>query len=75
MRAICKPGPVARTFLGRNELKINKVVYLSDAPNYKGVPGAVIGCENDAFFVKTADSFIKVVQWNGDKPIIGDRLK
>jgi len=75
VRAICKPGPEARTFLGVDELKINKVIYLPDAPNYKGIPGAVVGREDGAFFVKTADSCIKVTQWSGVKPRIGDRLK
>ena len=75
VRAVCTPGPEARTFLGENELKINRVVYLPDAPTYKGITGAVIGREDTAFFVKTADSFVKVVQWSGGKPRIGDRLK
>lgn len=75
VRSICKPGPEARTFLGENELRINKVLYLPDAPSYRGIPGAVVGCEDDAFFVKTADSYIKVMQWSGVKPRIGDRLK
>lgn len=75
VRAICKPGPVARTFLGESELKINQVVYVPDAPNYLGIPGAVIGLEDNAFFVKTADSYVKVVQWSGSKPRVGDRLK
>tara|TARA_B110001450_G_scaffold256772_1_gene288614 strand:+ start:3038 stop:3928 length:891 start_codon:yes stop_codon:yes gene_type:complete len=75
VRAICKPGPEARTFLGENELRINQVVYLPDAPNYIGIPGAVVGHEDGAFFVKTADSYIKVIQWSGIKPRIGDRLK
>lgn len=75
VRAVCKPGPEARTFLGENELKINRVVYLPDAPTYKGIPGAVIGSEDNAIFVKTADSYVKVVQWSGCKPRIGDRLK
>ncbi|MDB9754286.1 formyltransferase family protein [Amylibacter sp.] len=75
VRALCKPGPEARTFLGENELKINKVVYLPDAPNYIGVAGAVVGREDGAFFVKTADSCIKVIQWDGGNPRVGDRLK
>ena len=75
VRAICKPGPEARAFLGDSELKIGKVVYLPDAPNYKGIPGAIIGCEANAFFVKTADNYVKVVAWSGGHPRIGDRLK
>lgn len=76
VRAICRPGPEARTFLGDNEIKINRVQYLPDAPNYKGIVGAVVGVESDAFFVKTSDSCIKVTQWSGyTRPRVGDRLK
>ena len=49
---------------------------MPDAPVYKGVPGAVVGVEAEGFFVKTADSFVKVVEWSGiDKIRIGERLK
>lgn len=76
VRAICSPGPKARTFLGENELKINRVQYLPDAPTYKGVTGAVVGVDNGCFFVKTLDSYIKVIEWSGcANPRIGDRLK
>lgn len=76
VRAICRPGPEARTFLGDVEIKINEVQYLRDAPNYKGIPGAVVGIESEAFLVKTADSYIKVTEWSGYiRPRIGDRLK
>lgn len=76
VRAICRPGPEARTFLGDKEIKINRVQYLPDAPNYKGIAGAVVGVEADAFFVKTLDSYIKIREWSGcTRPRIGDRLK
>jgi methionyl-tRNA formyltransferase len=76
VRAICRPGPEARTSLNGVELKINKVVYLPDAPRYKDVPGAVVGIESESFIVKTADSYIKVVEWSGCvRPCIGSRLK
>ena len=75
VRALCKPGPMATTHLGQNELKINKVDYISNAPTYKGIPGTIVGREDGAFFVKTEDSYIKVVQWIGNFPCIGDRLK
>ncbi len=76
VRAICCPGPEARTFLGDVEIKINEVQYLRDAPNYKGIPGAVVGIESETFLVKTADSYIKVTEWSGCiRPRIGDRLK
>ena len=76
VRAICRPGPEARSFLGDTEIRINNTKYLPDAPIYKGIIGAVVGVETDAFYVKTADSYIKVTEWTGCKrPRIGDRLK
>ncbi len=76
VRAICRPGPEARTFLGETEIRINKVLYLSDAPIYRGIAGAVVGVEFNAFFVKTSDSFVKVIEWSGyARPRVGDRFK
>jgi methionyl-tRNA formyltransferase len=76
VRAICRPGPEARTFLGEDEIRINKVKYLPDAPSYKCIPGAVVGIERDTFLVKTLDSCIKVIEWSGyARPRVGDRLK
>lgn len=76
VRAICRPGPEARTFLDTNEIKINKVQYLPDAKSYKGIFGSVVGVESTGFFVKTLDSFVKVTEWSGySKPRIGDRFK
>lgn len=76
VRAICRPGPEARTFCGGAEMRINRVEYLPEAPPFRGIPGAVLGVERDGFFVKTADSYVKVVEWGGvDKIRIGDRLR
>jgi methionyl-tRNA formyltransferase len=75
VRAICRPGPEARTHLGETELKINKVIYLPDAQHYKGIPGAIVGIADDTFFVKTNDSYIEVAEWTGIRPRIGNRLK
>lgn len=75
VRAISAPGPKARTYLDADEISINKVELVADAPDYKGVPGAVIGVENDSFYVKTATSFVRVVEWTSHRRIkIGDRL-
>ena len=75
VRAIAAPGPKARTFLDRDEVSINKVELVANAPDYKGIPGAVVGIESDAFYVKTASSVVKVVDWVCDRKIkIGDRL-
>lgn len=76
VRSICRPGPEARTILDDKEVKINRVGYLSDAPVYKGVAGAVVGLDGEAFLVKTADSYIKVIEWSGcNRPRIGDRFQ
>jgi methionyl-tRNA formyltransferase len=76
VRAICRPGPEARTFCEDVEIKINWAELLSNAPIFKGIPGAVLGTSSDGFLVKTQDSYLKVVEWNGpDRIRIGDRLK
>ena len=75
VRAICRPGPEARTFLGGQEIKINRVQYLPDAPIYKGIVGAVVSVAHDTFVVKTLDSSVKITEWSGvARPQIGDRL-
>ena len=75
VRAICRPGPEARTFRGNAELRINRVRLVPEAPVYKGVPGAVLGPDADGFLVKTADSYVKVIEWGGvDRVRVGDRL-
>jgi len=75
VRAVCRPGPQARTRLGDREIRINKVAYLPDAPSHQGIPGAVVGVDPEAFYVKTADSYIRVTEWSGyPTPRIGDRL-
>jgi methionyl-tRNA formyltransferase len=76
VRALCLPGPVARTYLNGIEIKVNKAQFLPQAITYKGIPGAIIGVDQDGFLVKTADSFIKVLEWSCfPKMRIGDRLK
>jgi methionyl-tRNA formyltransferase len=76
VRAICRPGPQARTFLGGEEILINRVELVPDAPVFKGVPGAVVGVNGREFLVKTTDSFVKVTEWSGSANIrIGARLK
>ena len=76
VRAICRPGPEARTFRGDAEIRINRVELMPEAPVFKGIPGAVVGVGPGSFLVKTADSYVKVVEWSGVGRIrIGDRLK
>lgn len=76
VRAICKPGPQARCFVGENEVCINKVREVKDAISYIGIPGQIIGKSDDGFYVKTKDTFIEVVEYSSQKKLkIGDRLK
>jgi len=76
VRAICKPGPQARTFINGATVLINKVIYLPEASHYKGISGAVLSIRKDELIVKTNDSFIKVVEWSSDVKIkVGDRFK
>jgi methionyl-tRNA formyltransferase len=76
VRAICNPGPQARTSLDGLEVKINRVELLAKAPIHSGVAGSVGGVEDETFFVKTLDSSIRVVDWTGcGLPAIGDRFK
>ena len=76
VRAISDPGPLARTHKDENELKISAVEYISSAPSYIGIAGSIIAKDKNSFFVKTGDSYIKLVKWEGDiKLKVGDRLK
>lgn len=75
VRAICKPGPEARTFSNGVEVRINRVELIPDAPIYKSIPGAILKKEGNALIVKTADSFIRVTEWVSSQNLkVGDRL-
>ena len=76
IRAICKPGPMARAFINGKEMKINKAELIPNAPVYKCITGAVLQKNEDSFLVKTLDSFIKVTEFEYDgKFKIGDRFE
>jgi methionyl-tRNA formyltransferase len=76
VRAICTPGPQARTFCNGHEVKINKVDLVQGAPHWVGIPGAILKMEGRILVVKTIDSFVKVVDWSGGVKIrVGDRFK
>jgi methionyl-tRNA formyltransferase len=76
VRAICKPGPMARTILNGKEMKINKIRYIAEAPYYKGIEGAILSKTKMGFYVKTKDSFIEVLdfEYNGNFKV-GDRFE
>lgn len=76
VRAICRPGPEARTALRGGEVRINRVELVAAAPIYQGIPGAILGTDPSGFLVKTADSFVRVTEWSGlEKPRVGDRFQ
>ena len=76
VRAICSPGPNARTFLNKKEMKIFKVDFIKDAPSYKSKIGVIIHVDKSNFFVKTKDTFINVTEYEYNGLIkIGDRFE
>ena len=76
IRAICLPGPQARTFFGKVELRLNKVEFIPDAKTYIGIPGSVLHVAKDSFCVKTLETYVHVIEWSGENtPRIGDRLQ
>lgn len=75
VRAICSPGPQASTYLNGEEIRINRVEWIPDAPSYKGIVGAILGVDKQGFIVKTSDSFIKIVEYHSKAKVkVGDRL-
>jgi len=76
VRAICRPGPSARAFIKKKEMKINKVELIDSVPNYKSIVGVVVNKTSDSFSVKTKDSFVKVTEFEFDGRIeVGDRFE
>lgn len=75
VRSICQPGPMATTFCKGIPVLINRVEYNEDYPQYKGIPGQVIGMEHACPIVKTKNSYVKIVQYESEcKLKVGDRL-
>lgn len=75
VRAISKPGPMARSMLNWNEMKINHISMIENAPNYKMHCGVVVGKSDEGFTVKTKDSTILVDDFEFEGKIrIGDRF-
>ena len=76
IRALCSPGPMARTFLGDKEVKINKSEMIPNAPVFKGIPGSVLAVNKNNIIVKTLDTSIKITEWEIDgKTKVGDRFQ
>lgn len=76
VRAICKPGPMARAFLKQQEMKINHVEMIPNAPKYKCIVGAILNKDATGIYVKTNDSIIKIVDYEYSGTVkIGDRFE
>lgn len=75
VRAICKPGPMATTFLNGKALRINRVKEIIGARPYVNTPGQVLGKTENGFFVKTRDTFVEVLEYEFEGMIkTGDRF-
>ena len=75
VRAICLPGPEARTFLKGKEMKINKVKMVEGARPYQCICGMVVGKTDRGFYVKTGDTMVEVTEYSYEgRVLIGSRL-
>jgi len=76
VRAICKPGPMALSYINGKEIKINNSEICPDALNYKSTEGYVVGIEHNAASVKTGDSILIITEFEYDGKLkIGDKLE
>lgn len=76
IRAICKPGPMAKCKLKGKDFFINSSEIIKDEIDYNGVSGEIIFKENNALIVKTKDSVIKLIQFFYDGEVnAGDKLE
>lgn len=75
IRAICSPGPKARTMLEGKEVKINRSRMIPNAPIYKCTTGLIVGKSMNGYVVKTQDSTVEIseIEYEG-KIRIGDRF-
>ena len=76
VRAICPPGPAARTSLRGAPMRVLRVREIPGAPSYRGTVGEVVGRGDTGFVVKTLDSTIEVTAFEYDGKVrIGDRFE
>ena len=76
IRAICDPAPMARSYINKKEIRINKSEMVNYAPNYKCTEGVILGKDSTGVYVKTGDNFIKITEYEYDDILkIGDRLE
>lgn len=75
IRALARPGPVARATLNGLEMRIHASRLIPDAPAYKGHAGQIVGRSGVDFVVKTSDTTLRVTEYDYDGKLrIGDRF-
>jgi methionyl-tRNA formyltransferase len=75
IRAICNPGPMATSYLNNSIIRINKSKIIDMAPIYKGTCGQILAKTDKGYLVKTADSFIEIMEIDSEIRLkIGDIL-
>jgi methionyl-tRNA formyltransferase len=75
IRAVTKPGPMAKNIINDKEIRINKAKLIDHAPNYKHTVGQVVGKNCNNLILKTKDSTIEIIEYYYDGNIkIGDEL-
>lgn len=76
VRAICKPGPQATSFIRGEKITINKVKMVEGVRPYKNTVGQVVGKSENGFLVKTQDTVVEVIEYTYHGKIrTGDRLE
>tara|TARA_B110000046_G_C13024501_1_gene413116 strand:+ start:64 stop:960 length:897 start_codon:yes stop_codon:yes gene_type:complete len=69
-RAICKPGPMAKTLYKKKFFYINKVKDLKDLKSYKdSKAGTIVNIVNGKPIIKTGNGFVKLIKWFGKNKI------
>lgn len=66
VRAICKPGPQALTYIDEQPVYINKVRMINGVRNYIGTPGQILGKTEDGYIVKTLDTMIEIIEYSSE---------
>ena len=59
----------ALSYINSQQIKIKKAAFIKNAPIYIGIPGSIIDLDTDCFFVKTKDSYLKILEWEYNLPL------
>jgi methionyl-tRNA formyltransferase len=73
IRALTRPGPLARTRLGEHTVQIVKAEMIAEAPAYKCIPGAILAKDVKGFLVKTGDTYIRITEWISEVSLAAGR--